>query len=288
MDLVAILALNVLSGGASLVLLCLGLAVIFGMMRIFNLAHGEFLMLGAYSTVVATQAGFNIWLSIFIITPVVVGLIGIVVERCLIRFLYGRTIDTMLATWGLSLLLSGLVATMFGNTMKSVPTPFGGFSIGAFRFSLYTLVLIVVAISLLIGSWTMLRYTRLGLIARATMQDRQMAAALGVDPSRVYMVAFGIGAALTGLAGGLFAPVLGVAPTMGAAYLAKAFITVVGGGAAIIAGTASASAIFGSINQLVSYWTTPIFGEVALLISAIILIRFVPQGLSACFFRRSL
>lgn len=288
MDLVAILALDVLSGGASLVLLCLGLAVIFGMMRIFNLAHGEFLMLGAYATVVATHAGVNVWLSIFIIAPFVVGLIGIVVERCLIRFLYGRTIDTMLATWGLSLLLSGLVATIFGNTMKSVPTPFGGFSIGAYRFSLYTLVLIVVAITLLVSSWALLRYTRLGLIARATMQDRQMAAALGVDPSRVYMAAFGIGAALTGFAGGLFAPVLGVAPTMGAAYLAKAFITVVGGGAAIIAGTASASVIFGSINQIVSYWTTPIFGEVALLISAIILIRFVPQGLSARFFWRSL
>jgi len=288
MDLVAILALDVLSGAASLVLLCLGLAVIFGMMRIFNLAHGEFLMLGAYATVVATHAGINVWLSIFIIAPVVVGLIGVAVERCLIRFLYGRTIDTMLATWGLSLLLSGLVATIFGNTMKSVPTPFGGFSIGAYRFSLYTLVLIIVAIALLMSSWALLRYTRVGLIARATMQDRQMAAALGVDPGRVYMFAFGIGAALTGLAGGLLAPVLGVAPTMGAAYLAKAFITVVGGGAAIIAGTASASAIFGSINQVVSYWTTPIFGEVALLISAIILIRFVPQGVSARFFRRSL
>jgi branched-chain amino acid transport system permease protein len=288
MDLAAILALDVLSGATSLVLLCLGLAIIFGMMRIFNLAHGEFLMLGAYATVIATHAGVNVWLSIFVVAPVFVGLIGILVERCLIQFLYGRTIETMLATWGLSLVLAGLVATIFGNTMKSVPTPFGSFSIGTYRFSVYTLVLIVMAFLMLAGVWAVLRYTRFGLVARATMEDRQMAAALGVDPRRVYMMAFGIGAAITGLAGGLFAPVLGVSPTMGAAYLAKAFITVVGGGAAIIAGTASASAIFGSINQVVSYWTTPIIGEVALLVSAIILIRFVPQGISARFFRRSL
>jgi len=257
MELAAILGLDVLNGVASLVLLCLGLAIIFGMMRIINLAHGELLMLGAYATVVTTNAGVNIWLAMLVVAPVFVGLVGLVVERCLIQFLYGRLVDTMLATWGLSLFIVGLVTMIFGNTIKGVPTPLGGFSIGAYKSSLYTLFLVLMAILLLAAAWAVLRFTRLGLVARATMQNPGMAAALGVNPARVYMATFAIGAAITGLAGGLLAPVSGVVPTMGAAYVAKAFITVVGGGSAVLAGTAAASGVFGFINQMASYLTTP-------------------------------
>ena len=240
MELAIILALDVLNGAASLVLLCLGLAIIFGMMKIINLAHGEFVMLGAYATVISANAGVNIWIAMLIVAPVFVGLVGIIVERCLIRFLYGRLVDTMLATWGLSLFIVGLVTTIYGNTIKGVPTPLGGFSIGEYKSSYYTLFLVAVALIMLALIFGMLRYTRFGLVSRATMQNPGMAAALGVNPSRVYMTTFGIGAAITGLAGGVLAPVSGVVPTMGAAYVAKAFITVVGGGSAILAGTASA------------------------------------------------
>lgn len=288
MDLAAILALDVLNGVASLILLCTGLAVIFGMMRIINLAHGEFLMLGAYATVVSTNAGVNVWVAMLVVAPLFVGAVSLVVERCLIRFLYGRLVDTMLATWGLSLFIVGLVTTIYGNTIQGVPTPLGGFSIGAYRSSLYTLFLVAMAVLLLAAVWAVLRYTRLGLIARATMQNPNMAAALGVSPNRVYMVTFAVGAAITGLAGGLLAPVSGVVPTMGAAYVAKAFITVVGGGSAILAGTASAAGLFGFINQMAAYLTTPVFGEVTLFVSAIILIRVLPQGISGRFFGRSL
>ncbi|TSD84748.1 branched-chain amino acid ABC transporter permease [Mycobacterium sp. KBS0706] len=288
MDLAAILALDVLNGVASLILLCTGLAVIFGMMRIINLAHGEFLMLGAYATVVSTNAGVNIWVAMLVVSPLFVGAVSLVIERCLIRFLYGRLVDTMLATWGLSLFIVGLVTTIYGNTIQGVPTPLGGFSIGAYRSSLYTLFLVAMAVLLLAAVWAVLRYTRLGLIARATMQNPNMAAALGVSPNRVYMATFAVGAAITGLAGGLLAPVSGVVPTMGAAYVAKAFITVVGGGSAILAGTASAAGLFGFINQMAAYLTTPVFGEVTLFVSAIILIRVLPQGISGRFFGRSL
>jgi len=288
MDLAAILALDVLNGVASLILLCTGLAVIFGMMRIINLAHGEFLMLGAYATVVSTNAGVNIWVAMLVVSPLFVGAVSLVIERCLIRFLYGRLVDTMLATWGLSLFIVGLVTTIYGNTIQGVPTPLGGFSIGAYRSSLYTLFLVAMAALLLAAVWAVLRYTRLGLIARATMQNPNMAAALGVSPNRVYMATFAVGAAITGLAGGLLAPVSGVVPTMGAAYVAKAFITVVGGGSAILAGTASAAGLFGFINQMAAYLTTPVFGEVTLFVSAIILIRVLPQGISGRFFGRSL
>ena len=149
MELVIILALDVLNGAASLVLLCLGLAIIFGMMKIINLAHGEFVMLGAYATVISANAGVNIWIAMLIVAPVFVGLVGIIVERCLIRFLYGRLVDTMLATWGLSLFIVGLVTTIYGNTIKGVPTPLGGFSIGEYKSSYYTVFLVAVALIML-------------------------------------------------------------------------------------------------------------------------------------------
>jgi branched-chain amino acid transport system permease protein len=217
MDLVAIIGLNVLSGIASLVLVSLGLAIIFGMMRIINLAHGEFLMLGAYATVVSTNLGVNVWVAMLVVSPVFVGLVGLLIERTLIRFLYGRLVDTMLATWGLSLFIVGLITTIFGNTIKGVPTPLGGFQVGAYRSDLYTLVLAFVAVVLLASVVVVMRFTRFGLVARATMQNANMASALGVNPTRIYMMTFGIGAAVTGLAGGLLAPVSGVSPTMGSA-----------------------------------------------------------------------
>ncbi len=288
MDLAAILGLNVLSGIASLALVSLGLAIIFGMMRIINLAHGEFLMLGAYATVVSTNHGLNVWVAMFVVAPAFVGLVGLLVERTLIRFLYGRLVDTMLATWGLSLFIVGLVTTIFGNTIQGVPTPLGGFQVGAYRSDLYTLVLAAVALALMAAVIVVMRFTRFGLVARATMQNPGMASALGVNPTRIYMTTFGIGAAITGLAGGLLAPVSGVSPTMGSAFVAKAFITVVGGGASILAGTASAASLFGFINQVGSYLTTPVYGEVLLLVAATLLIRILPEGITGRFFRGSL
>ncbi len=288
MDLAAILGLNVLSGIASLVLISLGLAIVFGMMRIINLAHGEFLMLGAYTTVLAANHGINIWIAMLVLSPLVVGLIGLLVERTLIRHLYGRLVDTMLATWGLSLFIVGLITTIFGNTIQGVPTPLGGFAVGRYTSDLYTPFLAVVALVLLVGVVVVMRHTRFGLVARATMQNPNMASALGADPNRIYMATFAIGAAVTGLAGGVLAPVSGVSPTMGAAFVAKAFITVVGGGASILAGTASASTLFGLIDQMGSYATTPVYGEVILLIAATLLIRVLPEGITGRFFRSSL
>jgi urea transport system permease protein len=287
-DLAVLLAIQVLYTIASLALISVGLAIIFGMMRVINLAHGEFLMLGGYSAIESTRLGIDIWISMLIVAPIIVGLIGVVVERTIIRLLYGRMVDTMLATWGLSLFLVGLTTAVFGNTTVGLSAPLGSFEIGAYRMSAYTLFVIAVGVFALLGVLLVLRFTRLGLIARGTMQNANMAAALGVNPGRVYAVTFGIGAALTGLAGGVLAPVSGVFPTIGVAYVAKCFITVIGGGAAIVTGTASASVLFGAINQIATYATTPVFGEVALLASAIVLIRVLPQGITGRFFRRGI
>ena len=198
MDLVALLAIQVLYAIASLALISIGLAIIFGMMRVINLAHGEFLMLGGYAAIVATGHGINIWLSMLVVAPIVVGIIGVVVERTIIRFLYGRMIDTMLATWGLSLLLVGLTTAIFGNTTVGISAPLGSFEIGAYRLSAYTLFVIAVAFVVLAAIFATMRWTRLGLIARGTMQNANMAAALGVNPPRVYAITFGIGAATVG------------------------------------------------------------------------------------------
>jgi branched-subunit amino acid ABC-type transport system permease component len=287
-DLVGLLTIQVLYTIASLGLISIGLAIIFGMMRVINLAHGEFLMLGGYAAIVATNHGVSIWIAMLVVAPLVVGAIGVVIERTIIRFLYGRMIDTMLATWGLSLFLVGVTTAIFGNTTVGLSAPLGSFQIGNYRESGYTLFVILVAIVVFAGVVAALRFTRLGLIARGAMQNADMAAALGVNPARVYAVTFGVGAALTGLAGGVLAPVSGVFPTIGVAYVAKSFITVIGGGAAIVAGTASASALFGAINQVATYLTTPVFGEVALLAAAIVLIRLLPQGVTGRFFRRSI
>ncbi|CAN5909679.1 urea ABC transporter permease subunit UrtB [soil metagenome] len=288
MDLALIVLIQVLYAVASLVIISAGLAVIFGMMKVINLAHGEFMMLGAYAVIAALKVGINLWIAMFIVAPIAVGIVGVVLERLVIRRLYGRMVDTMLATWGLSLLLVGIVTSVAGNTTAGVSAPLGSFSIGAYSVSGYTLVIIAVAVVLSLAIRFVLTRTQFGLIARGTMQKPDMANALGISPSRVYSITFAVGAALSGLAGGLLAPLTGVVPTMGAAFVAKAFITVIGGGPAILAGLLGASTLFGAINQLATFVTTPVLGEVALLLAAIIMLRLLPQGITGRFFKGSL
>ena len=160
------------------ILISLGLAVIFGMMRVINLAQGEFLMLGAYFCTLCSHAGINLWLS-FIVSALAVGLFGIIVERFIIQWLYGRIIDTLLATWGLSLLLVGGVTTIFGPQTESVAAPLGNVQVGAFGFPIYGLVMMAIAVALLGAVYAFWRFTRYGLIVRGTMQNPTISAALG-------------------------------------------------------------------------------------------------------------
>ena len=289
MDQFVALALQITYGVANLVLISLGLAIIFGMMRVINLAHGEFLMLGGYTVVIATNNGVNLWVAMLILAPLVVGVFGVIVERLLIRFLYGRMVDTLLATWGLSLLMIGLITTIFGaQTATTISPPIGAIRIGAYSSSGYELFLIFATIVLVAAVFLVLRYTKLGLVARGTMQLPDIASTLGVSTSRVYATTFGLGAAVSGLVGGLLAPITGVLPTIGAIYIAKAFITVISGGAAILAGTTSAAGLLGVVNGVTSYLTGPTMGEVALLLTAIVLLRLMPQGITGRIFRKSL
>jgi branched-subunit amino acid ABC-type transport system permease component len=288
LDLAVVVAIDFIYAIATLALISLGLAVVFGMMRIINLAHGEFMVMGSYSSAVAIHHHVNIWIAILIVPPLTVALIGAVIERLIIRHLYGRMVETMLATWGLSLFVVGALTMVFGDMTEGVPTPLPGITIGAYQTSGYSLFVIAMAIVAMAGVYVILRSSRLGLLARGTMQNADMAAALGTDTSRIYAITFAFGAALAGFAGGILAPVSGVFPSIGGSYIGRAFITVIGGGAAPLVGTISASALFGAINQIATFATNPVYGEVALLLAAIVLIRLLPQGITGRYFRGSL
>lgn len=272
---------------ASLALISAGLALVFGMMRVINLAHGEFIVLGGYATIVATREGVNIWIAMLVVAPIAVGLFGLLVERLIIRWLYGRIIDSMLATWGLSLLMVGLITTIFGNTVTGVTNPIGPVSIGSYQVGGYSLFIVGVAVVLLLLIYGVLKFTRAGLIARGAMQNAQVVSAMGYSPSRIYMITFAAGAAVSGLAGGVLAPLTGLLPTSGGQFIAKSFITVIAGGTSVIAGTTAGSILFGGVAKITEMLSTTVVGEIALLVVAVVLLRILPTGITGRFFKGS-
>jgi len=196
--------------------------------------------------------------------------------------------DTILATWGVSLVLTGLASIIFGQQQRGIVAPLGSFELSGFRSSWYSVALIATAFVLLAATYAALRFTRAGLLARGTMQNAQMAEALGMHTGRVYAWTFAAGAAVSGIAGAALAPLTGAVPTIGATYVTKAFITVITGGAQALTGTVAASVMFGTVSELVANLATPVAGQVALLILAIVLLRLMPEGITSRFFRRSL
>jgi branched-subunit amino acid ABC-type transport system permease component len=282
MDNIIIILFQVFFAFGIFILISLGLAIIFGMMRIMNLAQGEFIMLGAYMCTLAWRAGLSVWVG-FLVAGVAVGGFGILVERLVIRFLYGRIIDTLLATWGLSLFLIGAVTLIFGPQSESAPSPLGNFHFGNLNIAQYSVVMIGLAITMVVLTYILWRYTRFGLMARATMQNPSMAETLGVKTNRIYMLTFGLGSALTGLAGAILVPYAGASPPMGIFFVGKAFITVITGGHMALLGTLSASSLFGSIDGVVSFLASSVMGEICVLIVAIVLLRFLPRGITGGF-----
>jgi branched-chain amino acid transport system permease protein len=234
---------------AFLVIAASGLAVIFGMMGIINLAHGEFIMCGAYATVFASRAGLPLPLAIAT-GAATAGLVGMALERLVIRRLYHRPIDSIVATWGISLIATQGVLILLGSTMQGIGTPFGSVTVGAYSYSIYRLVLFASAVVLLLLLYLLFYRTRFGVVARATIQLPHMARALGVDTGRVYTLTFGLGAALAGLAGLMQAPILTVQIGMGENILILAFVITVIGGIGSIRGALVAAIFVGFIDTL--------------------------------------
>ena len=282
MDNVASVGISFLTSIATLVIISVGLAVIFGMMGIINLAHGEFIMLGAFMTLLGTRLGFNIWLAMVFGTAAV-AVFGVIVEITIIRFLYGNLAATMLATWGLSLVMAQTVLLIFGSSPAGIKSPLGHFAIGRYSVSAYNILLIVAAIVLLVVVYLVFTKTRYGVMARAVTHDPKTAAALGIDARRISILTFAFGSALAGAAGSLLAPIAAVVPNMGQTLVGKAFMTVVVGGPGVLTGTASASTLLGGVDSVVSNLATPVLGTAALLIVAIVLLRLLPTGISGRF-----
>ncbi len=288
MDLALVVGLHLLHAVASLALISVGLAVIFGMLRVINFAHGEFLMVGGYAFVLSAGAGVNLWLAMLVIAPAVVGMLGYLVERLVIRQLRGDVIATILATWGLSLFLVGVAATVLGYHQQGVAPPFGTIQIGSYTLGVYTFFVIGITVLVLLALFAWLRWSRTGLLVRGTMQDAELAAGLGADAGRIRSGTFVLGSALSGLAGAVLAPLAGVLPEIGATYVVKAFITVISGGATALTGTALAAALFGLTSQAAAFLSRPVVGEVVLLVVAIVLLRMLPTGITGRYFRKAL
>lgn len=285
MDFAVVVTVEILHSIAVLVLISSGLAIIFGMMRVINLAHGEFLTLGGYVAIVGYGLGLNLWFCMLVLAPIVTGLWGLVIERLVVRWLYGRLINTMLATWGLSLAMTGAFSMIFGNTMTGIPNPLGGITVGNYQISGYSLFLVAAACAVMAIIYLVLKTTRLGLIARGSMQRPEMAQAFGYNISHVYMATFAAGAAFSGLAGALLAPLVGLSPGSGTNFIAKAFITVISGGASVVTGTLTSAGLFGTISQVFTLVTSSVGGEIALLVTAVVLLRLLPVGITGRFFK---
>lgn len=269
------------TNGAFLLLCALGLIVILGMMNIINLAHGELMMMGAYVATMGFHAGIPFALCV-ILAFLAVGLFGAVLERLVIRRFYGRELSALVITWGISLILGQGTLLVFGPFMPSITIPQGAFDAGPYTMSYYWLGMIAVSALLVIALWWLYQKTRFGLMARATMQSADMARALGVRTDRVYTMTFAMGAGLAGLSGALLAPTTSIAPFMGQQFVAPAFITVVVGGAAnVIAGAVGSSVLLSLVKTPIGLAFGAFLGTVALLLAALVIIRLMPNGISA-------
>lgn len=285
MDISAVAFANSLVLGVSIasifLVAAIGLTIIYGTAGVINMAHGEFIMLGAY-TVYALQS--NVGLPYFLCIPfafVVVAFIGFLIERLLIQYLYARPLDTLLATWGVSLVLIQGTRLIFGSDPKYVQIPsfmqsnieFGGVSIGIFR-----ILVIISALLMVAAVWYIFYRTEFGIKVRAVTQNREMAASFGINSKQVYSLTFALGAGLAGIAGALFGVLNIVLPTMGVSYVVQAFLIVVTGGGAL-AGSAIASVATGELQSIFAWIFNDTFARFLIFILIVVFLRFRPQGL---------
>ncbi len=282
-----------ISLGSILLLAALGLAITYGLMGVINMAHGELIMIGAYATYVVQNlfrqhfpAAFDAYLLCAVPASfAVAALVGMVLERTVIRFLYGRPLETLLATWGISLILMQTVRTIFGAQNVLVENPSwmsGGIeAITGVVLPWSRVVIIGFAAFVLVLIWLLLTRTRLGLFVRAVTQNRAMASCTGVPTGRVDMWAFGLGSGLAGLAGCALSQIGNVGPDLGQSYIVDSFMVVVLGGVGQLAGTVYAAMGLGIVNKFLEAWSGAVLAKIAVLVFIIVFIQKRPQGLFA-------
>jgi branched-chain amino acid transport system permease protein len=264
---------------AFLIISVAGLAIIFGMMGVINLAHGEFIMLGAYfSTLLATN-GVPLVLSI-LIGALGVGVFGLIVDRLVISRLYKRPLDSVVATWGISLILRQGMLVVLGSSLPGLTTPLGSFVFGYATYSVYRIILAGVSIGILIFLYWLFMRTHFGLESRAVMQNSEIAQSMGVNSRKMYALTFMLGSCLSGLCGALWAPTMTITPVMGQAFLTDSFVTVIVGGANPLIGMTLSGASLGIVQSTISIFFGSFFGKIGRLFIAIIIIRILPKGFS--------
>jgi urea transport system permease protein len=289
------LAFAGVSLGSILLLAALGLAITYGLMGVINMAHGELIMIGAYTTYVVQNffrgsglfAGFFEYYLVAAIPAafLVAALVGMALERSVIRWLYGRPLETLLATWGISLVLIQAVRTIFGAQNVQVENPAfmsGGIQVLSNVVMPWSRIWIVVfAAFVLFLMYLLLSKTRLGLFIRGVTQNRDMAACVGVPTARIDTWAFGLGSGIAGLAGCALSQLGNVGPDLGQAYIVDSFLVVVFGGVGQLAGTVYAALTLGFANKLLESWSGAVLAKIALLVFIIVFIQRRPQGLFA-------
>ncbi|POT57418.1 urea ABC transporter permease subunit UrtB [Citrobacter amalonaticus] len=282
-----------LSLGSVLLLAALGLAITYGLLGVINMAHGEMLMLGAYCTWMVQQIMAQFmpqWLALYPVVALPVAFlltagIGMILERGVIRHLYGRPLETLLATWGISLMLIQLVRMTFGAQNLEVANPAwlsGGVQVYANLILPWNrLVVLGFAMLVLIFTWLLLNKTRLGMHVRAVTQNRSMAACCGVPTGRVDMLAFGLGSGIAGLGGVALSQLGNVGPELGQGYIIDSFLVVVLGGVGQLAGSVAAALGLGIFNKILEPQMGAVLGKIAILVLIILFIQKRPQGLFA-------
>jgi len=281
-----------LSLGSVLLLAAIGLAITFGVMGVINMAHGEMVMIGAYTTFVVQEVfrtyapgAFDLSLPIAIpLAFAVAGLIGIAIERGIIQFLYGRPLETLLATWGVSLFLQQAVRTMFGPTNREVGAPSymsGGFDFLGLAITYNRLWIIVFALVVFAVLLIVLRATTLGLQMRAVTQNRRMAASMGIRTGYVDAMTFGLGSGIAGIAGVALSQIDNVSPNLGQNYIVDSFMVVVFGGVGSLWGTLVSALALGVTNKFLEPWAGAVLAKIFILVLLILFIQKRPRGLFA-------
>lgn len=271
-----------LSIGSILLLVALGLSIIYGSMGIINLAHGEFVMLGAYAAwVFHTYFALGLLASLVPIFLVVAAL-GWVIERYVLSLLNNRPLDTILATWGVGIMLQQAVRLMVGSELRYVELPRSlsdSMDVFGLSVSSYRVFLFMVSIALFAATWLLVNRTTVGMKLRAIIQDRSVAASFGINAKRVYALTFAYGAGLAGLAGALVSPLKSVSPDMGTGYVIDAFMVVVLGGVQSLAGTVASAFILGELSGGIAFLQNDTVAKAIVLLAIVVLIRFRPEGL---------
>ena len=281
-----------LSLGSVLLLAAIGLAITFGVMGVINMAHGEMVMLGAYTTFMVQEA-FRAYapgafdLSLLVALPaafLVAGGVGVAIERGIIRFLYGRPLETLLATWGVSLILQQAVRTIFGPTNREVGAPSymsGSFDFLGLAITYNRLWIIIFTLVVFVALMIVLRATPLGLQMRAVTQNRRMAASMGIRTGYVDAMTFGLGSGIAGIAGVALSQIDNVSPNLGQSYIIDSFMVVVFGGVGNLWGTLVSAFALGITNKLLEPWAGAVLGKILILVLLILFIQKRPRGLFA-------